>query len=137
MHRLKKGNQNWESIQEKLVFLPHDVVMETIKRTTQLARYIPTFPMRKHVKSMFQMLRQKRINETVATDTYFSTVTSIEGFYCVQAFYGCTSGTIHTYGMKTKGNFFDRWKYHVKELGAPHTLQQDSSKEQGGNLQGN
>lgn len=34
--------------------------------------------------------------------------------------------------MKTKGDFFDRLKYHMKEVGAPHTLQRDGSKEQWG-----
>ena len=79
MHRLKKENNNWELLQEKLAFFPKDVVIETLKRTTQLARYIQIFPMRKHIKSMFQMLRKKRVNEVHSTDTYFSSVKSIEG----------------------------------------------------------
>ena len=131
MHRLKRENQNWELLQEKLAFFPKDVVMETIKRTTQLARYVQIFPMRKHIKSMFQMLRRKRINETQSTDTYFSSEKSIEGYTMAQAFYGCTSGAIHVYGMKSKGEFYQVYQEHLKEVGIPHTLRRDYSMEQG------
>ena len=38
-----------------------------------------------------------------------------------QAFYGCTSGTIHVYGMKSKGEFYKVYQDHIKEVGIPHT----------------
>lgn len=53
MHRLKKSQWDWDLLQEKLAFFSKDVVQETLQRTTQLARYIQTFPIRKHTKSMF------------------------------------------------------------------------------------
>jgi hypothetical protein len=37
-------------------------------------------------KSCFQMLRHKRLNEVIATDTYFSSEKSIEGYDCAQLF---------------------------------------------------
>ena len=106
LHKLKREDTDLDLLQEKLAFFPKDVIMETLKRTTQLARYIQIFPMRKHIKSMFQMLRKKRVNEVHSTDTYFSSVKSVEGYNMAQVFYGCTSGTIHIYAMKSKGEFY-------------------------------
>jgi hypothetical protein len=57
--------------------------------------------MRRHLKCRFQMLRHKRLNEVIATDTYFSSTKSIEGFYCAQVFFGMTSKTLYVAGMKT------------------------------------
>ena len=116
MHSLKRENQNWELLQEKLAFFPKDVVRETIKRTTQLAIYVLIFPMSKHIKSMFQMLRIKRINETQSTDTYFSSEKSIEGYNITQAFYGCTSGAIHVYSMKSKEEFYQIYQQQLKSM---------------------
>jgi hypothetical protein len=42
--------------------------------------------MRRHLKGRFQMLRHKRSNEVIATDTYFAYEKSIEGYYCAQVF---------------------------------------------------
>jgi hypothetical protein len=45
------------------------------------------------------MLRHKRLNEVTATDTYFSSVKSIEGYYCAQEFFGLTSKMLYVAGM--------------------------------------
>jgi hypothetical protein len=42
--------------------------------------------MRRHLKSRFQMLRHKRVNEVIATDTYFANEKSYEGNHCAQVF---------------------------------------------------
>jgi hypothetical protein len=54
----------------------------TLRQTTQLAKYTIHYPMRRHLKSSFQMLRNKRLNEVIATDTYFANEKSIEGYHC-------------------------------------------------------
>jgi hypothetical protein len=41
-------------------------------QTIQLAKSTIHYPMRRHLKSRFQMLRHKRLNEVIATDTYFA-----------------------------------------------------------------
>jgi hypothetical protein len=60
------------------------------------------------------MLRHTRLNEVIATDTYFSSTKSIEGyystksiegFYCAQVFFGMTSKTLYVAGMKTESEF--------------------------------
>jgi hypothetical protein len=37
-----------------------------------------------HLKSRFQMLRHKRLNEVIATDTYFANEKSIEGYHLLK-----------------------------------------------------
>ena len=47
----------------------------------------------------------------------FSTEKSIEGYTMAQAFYGCTSGTIHMNGMKLKEEFFRYiWSTQKKQV---------------------
>jgi hypothetical protein len=42
--------------------------------------------MKGHLKSRFQMLRYKRLNEVIATDKYFANEKSIEGYRFAQVF---------------------------------------------------
>jgi hypothetical protein len=56
--------------------------------------------MRRHLKRWFQMLRHKRLNEIIATDTYFANEKSIEGYHCAQVFFGMTSKILYVAGMK-------------------------------------
>jgi hypothetical protein len=39
-----------------------------------------------HLKIRFKMLRHKRLNEVIATDTHFANEKSIEGYYCAQVY---------------------------------------------------
>jgi hypothetical protein len=53
------------------------------------------------------MLRHKRLNEFIATDTYFVNEISIEGYHCAQIFFGMTSKKLHVACMKTELEFSD------------------------------
>ena len=57
-----------------------DVIRHTLQNTTQLARAVIKHPMRRHLRSRTLMLRRKRLNEVVATDTCFSPIRSLEGY---------------------------------------------------------
>jgi hypothetical protein len=69
---------DYERLSPYFAFRPHDVIQHTLRQTTQLAKSTVHYPMRRHLKSRFQMLRHKRLNEVIPTDTYFSSVKSIE-----------------------------------------------------------
>jgi hypothetical protein len=60
--------------------------------------------MRRHLKSRFQMLRHKRLNKVIATDTYFADKKSIEGYCCAQVFSGMTSKMLYVSGIKTESD---------------------------------
>jgi hypothetical protein len=63
---------DYEKISPYFAFRPHDVIQHTLRQTIQLAKCTIHYHMRLHLKSFFQMLRHKRLNEVIATDTYFA-----------------------------------------------------------------
>jgi hypothetical protein len=72
------------------------------------------------------MLRHKRLNEVIATDTYFSSVKSIEGYYCAQVFCGMTSKMLYVAAMKTESElpdvYFDFIRLGGKNLHSDVTI---------------
>ena len=96
---------NYEQLSPYFLYRPRHVIKKTLENTTQLASAIIHQPLQRHVKSRFQMLRLPRLMEVLATDTYFSNTKSIEGFWCSQVFYGCTSRMLSVEGMKTESDF--------------------------------
>ena len=60
--------------------------------------------MRLHVKSRNPILQKHCINDLYATDTWFSTTTSYEGYYCAHIFYDTRSKLISHYGLATESD---------------------------------
>jgi hypothetical protein len=75
-----------------------------------------------HLKSRFQMLRHKILNEVIATDTYFANEKSIEGYHCAQVFFGMTSKMLYVAGMKTESDFADVYLDFIRKCGIKSTL---------------
>jgi len=76
------------------------------------------------------MLRRKRLNEVVATDTYFASLHSLEGYTCSQVFFGCPLRLLYIIGMKTESEFPNAYADSMHDCGIPHTLQRDNAKSQ-------
>jgi hypothetical protein len=74
------------------------------------------------------MLSHKRLNEIIATDTYFHSTKSMEGFYCAQVFFGMTSKTLYVAGMKTESEFSDVYLDFIRQHGIPSALRRDHAK---------
>ena len=74
------------------------------------------------------MLRHPRLNEVVATDTYFAGTKSIEGYHCLQVFVGLTSRRITVIGMRTESEFSEAYQDFMRKRGKPHTLRRDKAK---------
>jgi hypothetical protein len=96
--------------------------------STQLAKSTIHYPMRRHLSSRFQMLRHKRLNEVIATDTYFENEKPIEGYHCAQVFFGMTSKMLYVAGMKTESEFTDVYLDFIGEYGIPSALRRDNAK---------
>jgi hypothetical protein len=96
---------DYEKLSPYFEFCPHDIIQYTLRQTTQLAKSTIHHPMRHHLKSRFQMLRHKRLNEVIATDTYFANEKSIEGYHCARVFFGKASKMLYVAGMKTESEF--------------------------------
>jgi hypothetical protein len=84
--------------------------------------------MRRHLKSRFQIIRHKRLNEVIATDTYFVNEKSIEGYHCAQVFFGMTSKMLYVAGMKTESEFADAYLDFISKCGIPSALRRDNAK---------
>jgi hypothetical protein len=80
------------------------------------------------MKSCFQMLRHKRLNEVIATDTYFANEKSIEGYHCAQVFFGMTSKMLYAAGMKTESEFADVYLDFIRKHGIPSALRRDDAE---------
>jgi len=119
-----------EKVQPYLGFRPLRVIRETLRHTTQLCKNIVLYPMKRHMASRFPFAYVNRLNESVATDTYFANVRSVDGYTCAQAFYGLSSHQIDVYGMRRESEFPDRYRDFLRSEGAPSILRRDNSKAQ-------
>ena len=119
---------DYEKLSPYFAFRPHEVIQHTLQQTTQLAKSTIHYPMRRHLKSRFQMLRHKRLNEVIATDTYFASERSIEGYHCAQVFFGMTSKMLVVTGMKTESEFPDVYLDFIRQHGIPSALRRDNAK---------
>jgi hypothetical protein len=84
--------------------------------------------MKLHIKSRFQMLRHKRLNEVIATDTYFANEKPIKGYHCAQVFFGMNSKMLYIADMKAKSEFVDVYFYFIENYGSPSALKRDDNQ---------
>lgn len=89
-----------EHLQHCLGWKPMDVIKNTLQATTQLAQNHVRLPMRRHFKSRFPALNVQRLQETFATDTFFSSEKALGGYTCAQLYVGKLSTFTAIYGMK-------------------------------------
>jgi hypothetical protein len=100
----------------------------TIRQTTQLAKSTIHHLMRSHLKFRFQILRHKIVHDVIATDNYFASEKSTEGYYCAKVFFGMTSKMLHVAGIKTESEFPDIYLDFIRQHGIPSTLRRDNAK---------
>ena len=120
------------SVLEKFFLYPGNEVMEkTLENTTQLGlAEVSRLPMRQHFKAINPLLSRRRINEAYATDTWFSTVTSYEGYNCAQVFYGISTRMTSHYGMTSESHGPDALLDFFRQEGVPLSILRDNSKMQ-------
>ena len=128
IHRAVPAKVNYDKMAPYFLYRSKEVIKKTLENTTQMAKAVINSPLRRHLKSRFLMLRHRRLNEVIATDTYFSSTKSIEGYWCSQVFVGLTSRRITVIGMKTESEFPDAYQDFMRKRGIPHTLRRDNAK---------
>jgi hypothetical protein len=112
-------------------YYPGDTVLKkTIENTTRLGTINTRVPMRQHYKSRNPLLQRRRIKESYVTDTWFSRVTSYEGYNCAQVFYGMGSKMLSHYGMVRESNGPEVLLDFFRQEGVPISLTRDNSKMQ-------
>jgi hypothetical protein len=119
---------DYRKLSAYFAFHPHDVLQHNLRQTTQLAKSTIHYPLRHHLKSRFQILRHKRLNEVITTDTYFANEKSIEGYYCVKLLFGMFSKMIYVAGMKPELEFDEVYFDFFRKYGIPSALQRVNAK---------
>ena len=131
---VKTTTRDYEQYRRLLGWIPVETVRKTFEATTQLAKVVPLrLPLRRHIKSRFPQLNCRRLSETYATDTLFSSEDALGGIRCAQLYVGLKSMFIAIYGMHSETEGPDTLDDFVREFGAPHGLRNDNSKMQLGN----
>jgi hypothetical protein len=67
------------------------------------------------------------LSELIAADTYFANEKLIEGYHCVQAFFGMTSKMLYVAGMKTESEFADVYLDFIRKCNIPSAIQKDNA----------
>jgi hypothetical protein len=119
---------DYEKLSSYFAFCPHDVMHHTFRQTIQLAKSTIHYPMRHHLKSLFQMLRNKRQNEVIDTVTYLANEKSIECFHYAQVFFGMTTKMLYVAVMKTESEFADVYLDFIRKCGIKSALRRDNAK---------
>lgn len=130
LKRSSPSKPNESKVKEHLLFPSDEAVTQTIQHTTCLGDVNQRIPMRQHMKSRNELLQRRRLNEKYATDTWFSTCTSYEGYNCAQAFYGMTSTRMHHFGLKREADGAESLLEFFRQVGVPISLRRDNSKMQ-------
>ncbi len=124
----KDNNPDWDHLQKCLGFKPMEICEKTMKATTQLAKNHLRLPLREHYKSRFPGLNVKRLNETFATDTFFSSEKALGGYTCAQIFVGKSSYLTEVFAMHRESSMSDTLSDFIRKWGAPYALLSDNAK---------
>ena len=125
--------QEWR---KRLAMLPEDVVRKTIDATTQFyleAECENREDPRRHLKARTPGIRYPRQHETVASDTFFPSVTSDRGNTCSQFFFGLTSNRWEVFPLKTESHNGIALQDYTRKCGAPSVLKTDNAQSELGN----
>ena len=124
------GNFTMDHWRKCLALAPEDVIRKTFMATTQLAMNVEaenrTIP-RRHYKSRFAFLKEKRVNDTFHSDTFFPTAKAIDGETCSQLFLGRKSDYMYVKPMKTESHSFRALQDFGRKVGLPKVIKTDNA----------
>ena len=119
-----------QALVPKFIYRPKEIIEQTLRNTTALAKGEMRAPLRRHLRSRFPQLNVRRINETVASDTLFGTEQALGGYTCAQLFVGVQSKRVDVYAMRSEADGTTALQDYIRMVGAPKTLRTDNSKMQ-------
>ena len=131
-HQKGLDDKQLEEWRARLGYAPLEVVKKTLEATTQM---VPTVEaesrsyMRDHFKTRLPMLRPHRVNDTLYTDTFFSSTPSIRGYRMWQLFSFDRTKLDVIKLMKKKSQAIGAYEDIIREIGAPnYTVTDDASE---------
>ena len=136
-HYVTPKQHDFERLQPNFGFVPPKRIQKTLENTTQFCRQDMRFPLRKHYKSRFPAANVSRLNEVVATDTFFSDVPAHDdgimghgGTTEVQLYCGTKSLLTSAHPMKSESEMSNTLLDFIRKYGAPNGLFSDNAKAQ-------
>ena len=120
--------RNYEQFLKFFAWKPIAVIHDTFAATTQYAKQALRLPLRRHFKSRFPALNVQRLDEVVATDTFFAYCAAHDGSTCSQLFVGKTSYFTTCMGMTTDAEFPGALMDFIQSFGAMSGLFSDNAK---------
>jgi hypothetical protein len=131
------NQQDLNKLKPSFVFDPVDSIQKTLENTTQYACMDTHLPLHKHFKTRFPAASVNHLNETVATDTFFSDLAAHnDGIYghggttMIRLFCGTKSLLTEGYPMKTGDDMASTLKDFIGSYGALNALFSDDAKHQ-------
>ena len=115
---------------KRLAFAPDDVIRKTFQATTQLTMNVEAenrLSGRRHMKSRFAFLNEKRINDTFHSDAFFPTVDSINGDTCSQIFIGKKTDFMKVYPLAKESHSYWALQDFTRKVGIPAGLKTDNA----------
>jgi hypothetical protein len=116
-------------------FIPVARIHHTIANTSQFARMDTRLPLRKQFKSRFPAANISRLNDTVATDTFFSEIAAHDDGIMghgdttmLQLYCGCKSLLTSGYAMTTGDDIASTFENFIGHHGDPNVLFSDNAK---------
>ena len=128
-HRAKLEDLDVEKLRPFLGWRPTRVISKTLEVTTQLARMVINYPMRRHLLPRVPWIDGPRLDEVVSTDPIFANCASLHDNYVgAQIYYGLTSRNIDIYGFKQESEFPENLEDFVRNHGAMKILRRDNAQ---------
>ena len=103
------GGYTMERWRKCLGLAPTGVIRKTFQATTQMVMNVEAENRqigRRHFKSRFPALKEKRINDLFFSDTFFPSERAIDGSTCSQLFIGKDTDYMYVQPMKTESNSY-------------------------------
>ena len=120
---------------KRLAFAPEDIVRKTFQATTQMAMNVEAetrMSGRRHYKSRFPFLRERRVNDVFHSDTFYPTVKSKSGDTCSQIFFGRETDYMSVHPMKKESHSFEALQDFGRKIGLPRSIKTDNAASETG-----
>ena len=132
-------NPDFEKLRPYFGWVPLERIQATLKNATQWFKAEGRLPLRRHFKTRFPAANVSRLNEVVATDTFFSNIEAFDdgqpshgGTTMLQIYTGVTSHFTQVFPMRSEAQMPSTLQDFIRSCGAPVALFSDNAKVQVG-----
>jgi hypothetical protein len=134
---LSPHERDFEALRPLFGWVPAERIKKTLEATTQFARNTLVLPFRKHFKTRFPAANVPRLDEVVATDTFFAAEPALDdgvpghaGVKMVQMYCGKTSQITYAAPMHKESEMPNTLNDFIRKLGAMRGLFSDNARAQ-------